>query len=500
MRVHAMRFSLVAAYALAAVSASAQTACPPGDVFVAGATFDAGPQPARVFPADTNADGNTDLIVVNGSPGSYTVGVLLGAGDGTFGPLVEPVGATTFSSADNIAVGDLNDDGRDDVAVVASIGGNGNVRVYFSNPDGSLQPPVLLTATTPRSIALADWNGDGLTDILNASFFTSTGLGVLLSNGDGTFQPQVGFPVGQAIDSLIPADFNNDGRLDFATAIGLEIFVYVTRPDGSFELPATSPAVNAAGLELRAADLNQDGLLDLIGFTGSSIVVYLATGIGTFGPEQAPLAGATSVVAFDIADLDGDTVPDVAVALSTGVLRFYKGNGDGTFQPPVDDALTGTPTDIAIGAFDGSGTLSAAVVGSAGLTLYDSACLLAPTLATQPMSMQVNAGSTATLAAELALGTPPLTFQWRRDGVPVSDGPDIAGSQTPELAFGQLSPGDIGIYDLLVTNAFGSTTSRPVVVSVVPPPPGCPGDFNRDGVVDNLDILDYLAEAAAGCP
>lgn len=495
-----MRFSPLLASVLAVAPVTAQSVCPPSDVFVVGASLDAGPQPARVFAGDTNADGNTDLIVVNGSPGSYTVGVLLGAGDGTFAPLVEPVGATTFSSADNIAVGDLNDDGRDDVAVVAAIGGIGNVRVYFSNPDGSLQSPVLLTATTPRSIALADWNGDGITDILNPSFFASTGLGVLLSNGDGTFQPQTGFPVGQSIDSVIPADFNNDGRLDFATAVGVEIFVYLTRPDGSFQFPATSPAANASGLELKAADLNQDGMLDLIGLTGGSVAVYLATGIGTFGPEQFPLSGATSVTAFDIADLDGDTIPDFVVALSTGVLRFYKGNGDGTFLPPVDDVLGGTPTSLAIADFDHSGTLSAAVADASGLTLYDSTCLLAPVLAVQPRSVLANTGSEVALSAGVSLGTPPLTFQWRRDGVALTDGPGVSGSGSPQLTLEQVSPGDIGVYDLQVTNAFGTATSQPAVLSVVPASSDCPGDFNFDGFADAMDILDYLEAAALGCP
>lgn len=69
------------------------------------------------------------------------------------------------------------------------------------------------------TIATGDFNSDGNTDIIVQHYVVNNDFGILLGNGDGTFHaPEVQHNVGAETGSIVPADFNNDGLLDFAYA------------------------------------------------------------------------------------------------------------------------------------------------------------------------------------------------------------------------------------------------------------------------------------------
>ena len=185
--------------------AVAQTACPPGDVFVGNAgSYPAGSSAQRLLTADTNGDGNDDIVVLSNNSGTYSVGVLLGAGDGTLGPLL------TSSALDfagglfiDFETGDLNADGLDDVAVAQTSFVDEHVLVYFANADGTLQPPVIAPASRSRAVEIRDWNKDGVNDIVSGSLDLQNGLSVVLSNGDGTFQPEQTSPVDIGFNDIV---------------------------------------------------------------------------------------------------------------------------------------------------------------------------------------------------------------------------------------------------------------------------------------------------------
>jgi hypothetical protein len=179
-----------------------QSATSPG-TFAAPATFPAGAQPQAVRVADIDGDGLLDLVVSNLGPGTDGTGAagvsVLRQDPANHGKFLAPVGYRTQSGAVDVAVGDLNNDGKPDL-VVANLGpaptGSVSVLLNASSPG-----TVAFGAATnyagfgqPLSVAIAALSGDALhPDIAVADASTAT---VMLHNAStpGTFaQPvQVG--------------------------------------------------------------------------------------------------------------------------------------------------------------------------------------------------------------------------------------------------------------------------------------------------------------------
>ncbi len=172
--------------------------------------------PSAVVAGDFNGDGRTDLAVANEL--ENTVSVLLGNGDGTFQPQAT-YAVGTWPGA--IVAGDFTGNGRTDLAVANqnNMGyGPGTVSVLLGNGDGTFQPQVTYAVgNDPKSIVAEDFTGNGRTDLAVANAGNNT-VSVLLGNGDGTFQPQVTYAVGASPDAIVAGDFTGDGRTDLAVA------------------------------------------------------------------------------------------------------------------------------------------------------------------------------------------------------------------------------------------------------------------------------------------
>ena len=145
--------------------------------------YSTGYGPGSMAVGDVNGDGRVDLAVADAF--SDQVAVLFGNGDGTFTPPLW-IYLGPSNNPRSIAIADLNRDGKADL-VVANAAAN-TVAVIFGNGTGTFQPAVTIAAPgTPVSLAVADFNGDGNPDLVLANSAAST-LSVLLGNGDGTFQ------------------------------------------------------------------------------------------------------------------------------------------------------------------------------------------------------------------------------------------------------------------------------------------------------------------------
>ena len=297
----------------------------------------AGVNPTGIAIADLTGNGIQDLVVAdynNGGPG--IIAILMGNGNGTF---QEPrfVSAGFPEGAISVAVGDFNNDGIPDLAVVGAttVGGTSGVAVLLGNGDGTFQDPVLYPAGIGlHQVVVADFNGDGNLDLAVANQGQNT-VSVLLGNGDGTFQaPVTSFAVAGAWQ-LAVGDFNNDGIPDLVAtnsqfAFQQFVTVMLGNGDGTFQSPILIPVGpmdgNAGATSaVTVADVNGDGNADIVAaqFYGGTVDVVLGNGDGTFQPDQSYLSGG-GTFGVTTGDLNGDDFPDIVAtdraSVSTSVL------------------------------------------------------------------------------------------------------------------------------------------------------------------------------------
>ena len=233
--------------------------------------------------SDVNADGKLDLIVTDSSDGQadgHSIEVLLGNGDGTFQAATRyTVGAAPFA----VAVGDFDNDGRPDLAVVNS---TDNTLSVLRNLGGGTFGVVATygTGQYPLEVASSDINGDGRLDLVVTNLNGRT-VSVFLGNGDGTFAAPINAAVGRSPEGLVIADLNGDGRLDIAVSNSLDnnVSVLLGVGDGTFH-PAINFPTGTSPVGLSVADVNQDGRPDLVVSNYGDDSVSILSNVSAFMP------------------------------------------------------------------------------------------------------------------------------------------------------------------------------------------------------------------------
>jgi hypothetical protein len=249
---------------------------------------------------------------------------------------------------------------------------NGCACVLFGNGDGTFRagtrlfaPPLYLSSP----IATADFNGDGIPDLLatgtNGSD-TDSKLELYLGKGDGTFQAPILTDIGAAIGSVYVGDLNGDGTF---TPLPPDSSVQTTSLvlgdfNGDGRLDIAFPTPNGAGVAIgngdgTLGDFNGDGKLDGAVTGTAGVAILLANGDGTF--KYPTFFGSNSFFYVTTADLDGDGTTDLitefyggGVGGNTVSAQVLLGNGDGTLKIL-------TPFGVASGLFSGqSSSLAAA--------------------------------------------------------------------------------------------------------------------------------------------
>ncbi|MGH9521369.1 MAG: FG-GAP repeat domain-containing protein [Terriglobales bacterium] len=330
--------------------------------------------------ADFTGDGHADLLSIGRADGTGAGGqgtgtgapvlwVLKGAGDGTFQTLgistaISGPVATTDVLA--VAAADLNGDHMSDAVFAWGLPGTGEtpqISVALGNGDGTFGAqqdyPVPggqgvipgAFGGTANALLLTDLNGDGKPDIVfiaspDGSVSASTGLYVLLNQGNGTFA------AAQLVDSkpymnyLAAADLNGDGHMDlvvsttgdFGSSTHGAAYWYAGTGNGSFQAAvALTPGSNYPSV-VAIADMNGDGLPDLIfagnssAGAGESVTVVLGNGNGTFqSGVTSTAAGNDAATGIAVVDLNSDGKPDVVLGSSSSPY-FMAGDGTGNLS------------------------------------------------------------------------------------------------------------------------------------------------------------------------
>jgi hypothetical protein len=356
--------------------------------FAAQQTFATGANPLSVAMRDLNGDGRPDLAVADGDDDTVSVLLNTTAPGATTPSFTAHETFATGGGPDSVAIGDLNGDGRPDLVVANSISTTLSVLLNTTAP-GAATPSfaaqqTFATGSVPVSVAMGDLNGDGRPDLAVANAFSNTVSVLLNTTAPGattpSFATQQTFAAGANPQSVAVRDLNGDVRPDLVVANRgsntVSVLLNTTAPGATTPTFAAqqSFAAGAGACAVAVGDLNSDGRPDLAvaNVNANTVSVLLNT---TAPGATTPSFSAQQIFASDmeprsaaLGDFNGDGRPDLAIAnensgtvsvLLNTLAPFTLGNpATGTIQD--DDA----PTSIAIAA----GNNQSAAVNSAFAT------------------------------------------------------------------------------------------------------------------------------------
>jgi hypothetical protein len=295
-----------------------------------------GTNPLRAAIADITGDGRLDIIVANA--GSNSLSILRNIstiGNISFAPKVD---ITTNSSPYDVAVGDLDGDGKQDL-VVANQGIN-NISVFRNTgvgPTITFAPKIDYNASSfmvsPWAVSVGDFDGDNKIDIVvgnngsnNISAFKNNSI-----PGSISFSAASNFNVGSTVRGVKVGDLDGDGKLDIS-GVAASAFTFLnTSPVGtiSFGASQTNPTVNSTNCSL--GDLNGDGKID-VAFSSTGFIVQVKQNTSSIGGIS--LAAAINLTTGGgswgsaIGDIDGDGRPDISTSIS-----IFRNKSCGTYIP-----------------------------------------------------------------------------------------------------------------------------------------------------------------------
>ncbi len=311
---------------------------------------------------DFDKDGKLDLAVLEG--GNTVVDILRGNGDGTFteasgSPMTVETDLFTVALGDPIVAGDFDGDGNPDLAVTN--GSSGDVTILLGKGDGTFGPAPSspgFVGTNILSAAVGDFNGDNKLELAVAN---GNSLTILLGNGDGTFTATASPPATGTQPSRVGVgDFNGDGRLDFATPNEGDgtVSILLQQPPApvfsaspsplAFESVADGRTSTATLTVTNAGSANLIFGANALSLSGTNATDFAVTSDGCSGQTVAAGAVCTVIATFTPSIIGGESA----------TLTFQ----DNAADSPQQVTLTGTGLSTGV---------PTALVSSASITPLD---------------------------------------------------------------------------------------------------------------------------------
>ena len=307
--------------------------------FSSAINFSSSSTPVFIVYGDLDNDGKLDMVTVNESINRINVYRNTSTnGSISSGSFASPIGFFVSSFPKAVAIGDLDNDGKQDLVVTNSfsltISILRNITVAGSFESGSFENPVNInTANSPRQVAINDIDGDGKLDVVVTNY-SSTSVSVFRNTAtsgtinSSSFATRVDFTTGTNPNGLCVADFNGDSKPDIAVAN------YGSNTISIFRNTASSGTINSGSFatkvdfatatnpqSIAAADISGDGKVDIAvtNYGSNSVSVFQNTsssGSITTGSFNAKVdfATGTNPSSIAIGDVDGDGKQDLAIA------------------------------------------------------------------------------------------------------------------------------------------------------------------------------------------
>lgn len=238
-----------------------------------------------------------------------------------------------------------------------------------------------LTTERVTQIACADFNSDGLNDILvSAEGFPFDKMILFTNLGGNDFSQQMIASV-KEIRSFDCADLDNNGRTDFVVSYGQstsQIVWYINGP-GGFVADTVDAGLDFTS-KILLRDFDHNGNADILSLQHTEIVLYLATGTAGLFNTGVVIHDSTEFYAIDAADYNNDGNLDVSVASGGFEVLLNDGAGNFTWHSQAGFLLSfglqsgdiDSDNDVDIVVYEAAiGLVSYANNGSGNFSLYD---------------------------------------------------------------------------------------------------------------------------------